>query len=109
MSRHFFDCELRCLVRVRLGYFHPGKSFFLVVERIGADPRQGYPTFLYASIDDQFDGGDDLDYYKERLEKLGLVIPDSMFQAVEQDAARGVHHRCAQHFADGRIVDPAVD
>ena len=105
MSRHFFDCELRCAVRVRLGYDRPLNEFFLQVERIGADPSQGHSPVLYASIDDPFNSGDDLDYYREKIEKLGLVVPESLFEAVEEDAARGVGNRCAQHFADGRIVE----
>lgn len=60
MSRHFFDCELRCTVRVRLGYDRPLNEFFLQVERIGADPGQGHSPFLYASIDDPFNTGDDV-------------------------------------------------
>jgi hypothetical protein len=105
MSRHFFECELRCTVRVRLGYDPPLNEFFLQVERVGAAPMQGHSPFLYASLDDHFDGGDDLDYYREKLEKLGLLVPESLFQAVEDDAARGVGNRYAQHFADGRIVE----
>lgn len=105
MSRHFFDCELRCTVRVRLGYDRPLSEFFLQVERIGAHPGQGYSPFLYASLNDPFNTGDDLDYYREKLEKLGVVAPESLFQAVEEDAARGVGNRCAQHFADGRVVE----
>jgi hypothetical protein len=107
MSRHFFDCEMRCAVRVRLGYDRPLNEYFLQVERIGADPGQGHSPFLYASIEDPFNSGDDLDYYREKLEKLGLSVPDGLFQAVEEDSARGVGNRCAQHFADGRIVEPA--
>lgn len=41
MSRHFFECELRCTVRVRLGYDQPVKEFFLQVERVGAEPCRG--------------------------------------------------------------------
>jgi hypothetical protein len=106
MSRHFFDCELHCTVRVRLGYDRPLNEFFLQVERIGADPGQGHSPFLYASIDDPFNSGDDLDYYQEKLEKLGLVVPASLFEAVVADAAGDVGNRCAQHFADGRVVEP---
>lgn len=105
MSRHFFDCELRCAVRVRLGYDRPLNEFFLQIERIGADPGQGHSPFLYASVDDPFNTGDDLDYYREKIEKFGLVVPESLFQAVEEDTARGVGNRYVQHFADGRIVE----
>ncbi|MDY6947768.1 MAG: hypothetical protein SXG53_18830 [Pseudomonadota bacterium] len=106
MSRHFFKCELRCEVLVRVGYNPTLDEFFLEVERVGANPEQGYSPFLYNSIDDPFNTGDDLDYYREKLEKLGLVVPETMFQSVEQDAERGVERRYAQHFADGRIIEP---
>lgn len=64
MSRHFFDCELRCPVRVRLGYDRPLDQFFLQVERLGACPDIGDSPFLYASIDDPNDRGVSLDYYR---------------------------------------------
>ena len=109
MSRHFFDCELRWSVRVTLGY-NPGREdFYLEVERMGGDHGHGHLRWVYSSIHDLFDGGADLDYYRERLVKLGLSIPDSMFEAVKEDAACGQADRCAQHFADGRIVEDAAD
>ena len=74
-----------------------------ICERIRADPGQGHSPFLYASPDDPFNTGDDLDYYQDKLEKLGLFVPESLFKAVEEDAARGIGNRYAQHFADGRI------
>ena len=105
MSRHFFDCELRCRVRVRLGYDRPLKEFFLQVERIGADPDRGNSSFLYASSEDPFDGRDDLDYYQDQLTRLGLIVPESMFKSVQDDAAGDIGNRCAEHFSDGRIVE----
>jgi hypothetical protein len=105
MSRHIFECQLQCAVRVRLGYDRPLNEFFLQVERIGARSDLGHALFLYASIHDPFNTGDDLDYYRHKLEQLGVVVPESLFRAVEEDAARGVGNRCAEHFADGRIVE----
>lgn len=103
MSRHFFECELPCEVRVVLAYEEAAQGYVLEVTRIGVPTGQGFASFLYASVDDPYHTGDDLDYCREKLEKLGLVVPESMYQAVEEDAARS--RRCAEHFADGRIVE----
>lgn len=71
MSRHFFKCELRCEVLVVLGYEEAAKGYVLEVTRVGANPGQGYSPFLYVSADDPYHTGDDLDYCRERLKKLG--------------------------------------
>lgn len=105
MTRHFFDTELHCQVRVRLGHVAMGE-FFLEVEWIAGNPDLGFSRFLYNSLDDPFNCSDDLDYYRDKLEQLGIVVPESLFQAVADDALRGTESRFAQHFADGRIVEP---
>lgn len=106
MSRHFFDCELRLMVRVRLGYDRPLNQFFLQVERLAGHADSDDSPFLYASIDDPDDSGTSLDYYRGKLEQLGLRVPDSMFDAVAQDAARNAGNRCVQHLPDGRMIEP---
>ena len=103
MSRHFFKCELRCEVRVELGYDDAAQGYVLEVRRVGANPGQGYSPFLYASVDDPNHTGDDLDYCREKIEKLGLVMPESMYRAVEEDAAHS--NRCVEHYSDGRTIE----
>lgn len=103
MSRHFYKCELRCEVRIELSYEDAEQGYMLEVRRVGANPGQGYSPFLYASVDDPNHTGDDLDYCREKLDKLGLVVPESLYRAVEEDAARS--QRYAAHFADGRIIE----
>jgi hypothetical protein len=102
MSRHFYKCELRCEVVVVLSCENPAQGYVLEVSRVGL-PGQGYSTFLYDSAQDPYHTGDNLDYCRETLEKLGLDVPESIFRAVEEDVARA--HRCAEHFADGRIIE----
>lgn len=82
MSRHFFECEMRCEVRVMLGH-EEANGYVLEVMRIGGDLGDGRSRFLYASKGDPCSTGDDLDYYREKLKKLGLDVPESMFEAVE--------------------------
>ena len=72
-------------------------------ETLGADLGQGYSPFLYTSAEDSHNTGDDLDYLREKLEKLGLVLPESMYRAVEEDATRS--NRYVEHFSDGRMVE----
>lgn len=103
MSRHIFKCELRCEVHVALGYDEAANGYFLEVIRLGADLGQGYSPFLYTSAEDSYNTGDDLDYLRGKLEKLGLVLPESMYRAVEEDATRS--NRYVEHFSDGRMVE----
>jgi hypothetical protein len=78
-------------------------GYVLEVKRIGADLGDGRSRVIYASNDDPENTGSDLDYYRKKLQKLGVVVPESMFEAVEEDAAHS--NRCAQHFGDGRIIE----
>lgn len=103
MRRHFFKCELRCEVRVELSYDEAAQGYDLKVTRVGANPGQGYFPFLYASVDDPYHTGDDLDYCRDKIEKLGLIVPESMYRAVGEDAARS--NRCAEYLADGRVIE----
>ncbi len=106
MSRHFFDCEMRCKVRVQLGYRSVSKEYFLEVERIGPDAGQG---FLYDSGDNSSSiPRSNLNSFRKELKRLGLVVPESMFRAVEKDAAR-LSTRHVQHFADGRTLEFKCD
>ena len=102
MSRHYFQCEMRCEVSVTLGH-DEAKGYFLEVKRIGAGPGHGFSLFLYSSTHDPYRSDDNLDYYREKLERLGLVVPESMFEAVKEDADHS--SRSAQHFPDGRILE----
>lgn len=103
MSRHIFKCELRCEVQVVLGFQESAQGYVLEVAWVGANRGKGYAPFIYASCDDPYHTGDDLDYCQEKLEKLGLTVPDSVYRAVEEDALHS--QRCAEHFADGRVVE----
>jgi hypothetical protein len=106
MSRHFYDCEVRCTVRVHLGYLSINEEYFLEVERIGpgADPE-----LLYASDNEVSKRQNTLDAFRKELKRLGLVVPESMFRAVEEDAARSASNRYVQHFADGRMIELTQD
>ena len=105
MSRHFFDCEIRCWVRVHLGYRSISQQCYLEVERIGPGADQ---ELLYASGDVP-KHRDNLDRFRKELKRLGLVVPESIFRAVEEDAARSVSTRYVQHFADGRMLELTKD
>jgi hypothetical protein len=79
-------------------------GYVLEVKRIGPDLGDGRSRVLYVSIEDvDTRAGHDLDYYRQKLQTLGLVVPESMFEEVQEDAAHS--NRCAQHFHDGRIIE----
>ena len=100
MSSHLFKCELHREVQVELGYEDADKAYVLKVKWTGTNLGKGYSPFLYTSLDDPCHNGDDLDYFREKLEKLGLVVPESMYNAAEEDAFYS--NRCVEHYSDGR-------
>ncbi len=42
-----------------------------------------------------------MDYFREKVRSFGLLVPESFFQAVEQDAAEQVGNYVVRHFSDG--------
>jgi hypothetical protein len=105
VSRHYFDCEhLGQPLRITLGYDPPLNEYFLQVQSLKCEQQD--PTFLYASVDDPKALVNDLEYFHEQLAALGLSAPESLFEAVELDAARRVGNKVVEHFGNGqtRIV-----
>jgi hypothetical protein len=109
MSRHYFDCEHEGqTVRVVLGYDRPLDEFFLQVYRTGFAAGDSFreqlcdeADFLYASMSDYDAPPDDLTYFRSQLKRLGINAPESLFKAVEADAARRTGNLVMVHFADG--------
>lgn len=101
MSRHYFDCRHGGRnIRVTLGYDRPTQEFFMQVQRRTA---KGVPTlnFLYTSLADPENQPKDLDYYRERLTALGVVVPVDLFEAVWEDACTHRGNAIIEHFENG--------
>ena len=103
MSRHYFDCELALKVRVIAGYNRPLREFFLQVAIL--DDRDGMePPMLYASIDDPYSSGC-LEYFRTKLEVLGLSLPATLFREIARDEMTNAGNRSVRHFADGSMEE----
>ena len=112
MSRHYFDTvQGDQAVCVTLGYDRPLDYFFLTVERTpGSKPGETRDAedeagFVYSNLEDpELSGGSsDLEYYRAKLEELGISVPESMFREAELDAINGVGNRVVRHRQDGTI------
>ena len=113
MSQHYILCERNGYrVRVTLGYDRRLDRYFLNVEQDGIDPDE--PPFpsgqilneqsvFYVSLYDLEAPYDDMNYFREKLRSFGIVVPESFFLAVEEDAIECVGNYVVEHFADGMM------
>jgi len=107
MTRRYFDGDYADRpIRVTLGYDRPLDEFFLQIiyrPKDEDEELEDYP-YVYVSLDDPDALTDDLEYFRAKLRELHIVVPESMFLAVNEDAADGVGNLIAEHFANGRIM-----
>lgn len=100
MSQHYFQTEhAGDRITVLLGWDRPLRHFFMVVER--TDPKPGQDDYLYVNLDGPNAFELDLDYFKTKLDELGIVVPVSMFEQVQLDERLQLGNRVVMHQADG--------
>ncbi len=112
MSQHYFNTQRNGHdVSITLGYDRPLDKYFLNVEQEGVDSDDAIDSggqilndqaVFYISLYDLNAPVDDMDYFREKLKSLGLIVPESLFLAVEEDAVEHVGNYVVRHFADGR-------
>jgi hypothetical protein len=135
MSQHFFQTMFEDHpVSVLMGWDRPLQGFFMTVQRIGGplvEPADASGETI-ACVDANSDGFDDEDeddfvysnhsdpglarswglsasltYFTNKLEELGLVVPEAMLKGVAQDGERNVGSRYVEYEADGSIKPDA--
>lgn len=102
MSQHYFDTTIKPLnlpVSVLAGYDYPTNQFFLVVERFD-DPESD--KYVYSNLNDRNrPDGQSWEYYLNKLDEIGIEIPDEMSSAVLSDAERKARNEVTIWSADG--------
>ncbi|HAF2412743.1 TPA: hypothetical protein G8N70_003072 [Salmonella enterica] len=112
MSRHCFDTSHKGFpITVVLGWDRPMQYFFLTIEKpeelIDDTMKFEDDRFLYSNLHEVDPFGHGLDYYREVLRYFQIIVPESMFIEVEDDAKRDVGNRVARHQPDGSFTEPA--
>lgn len=103
MSQHYFHTEhAGDRITVLLGWDRPLGHYFMVIER--PNPRPGQDDYLYVNLDEPDAFELDLDFFKAKLEQLGIKVPDSMFEQVHLDERMGVGNRVVTHQIDGTFL-----
>lgn len=92
-------------VTIALGFDRPLQGFFLSVELVEAE------GFVYSNLNDPkliYHGGlpDSLAPFIEKLDELGLSVPQIMIEQVELDGANNVGNRFVMYDQDGNIEPP---
>lgn len=108
MSQHYFHtAHAGDRITVLLGWDRPLGHFFMVIER--PDPQPGQDDYLYLNLDEPDAFALDLDFFKARLDELGIQVPDSMFEQVRLDEQMRVGNRVVTHHADGTFLSTPLD
>lgn len=83
MTQHLFDTVLQgAPVRVVLGFERMLQELFLTVAHLNA-PATGEQ--IYASFDDPDADRKSVEYFRRKLESLGIEVPEAMFLAMERE------------------------
>lgn len=97
MSQHIFKTNNAQgeLVTITMGYDRPLDYVFCTV--MGEDGE-----IIYSNLDDEDAGTEqqNVDYFRPILEKLGLQVPENMFQEVIADQRARVGNRVVTYLAD---------
>jgi hypothetical protein len=109
MSQHYFQTEHKGLpVTVQLGWDRPLQQFYMVIEHGQSAQRESGDeddSYLYSNLGDpQAIGCKDLDYFAEKLNDLGITVPDSMIREVWRDAGFNVGNRQVTYEKDGTFT-----
>jgi hypothetical protein len=94
MSQHIFRTVdgNGIAVTVTLGYDRPLDFVFCTVMDAQDEP-------IYTNLDDDDAGThqQDIDYYRPILTRLGIEVPEAMFDEVESDQTKVVGNRVVDH------------
>ena len=90
MSQHTFQTTLD--VQVTLGYDRPLDYVFCTITSPCGE-------ILYSNLSDEEAGTAcrDVEYFREKLAKFGISVPESMFAEVGNDQRNRVGHRTVEH------------
>jgi hypothetical protein len=88
MSQHIYQNDD---LQVRMGYDRPLDYVFCIVER--------GDEMLYSNLSDEKAGTEqqDIRYFKEVLDSLGITVPSKMFEEIEKDQSQRVGNRVVEY------------
>jgi hypothetical protein len=125
MSQHYFNTQQAGNpVKVLLGWDRPLGHYFMVIEKIAAavatesasaapqcededdDEDDDYDDgYLYSNLNERDPFGLSLDHFRGVLSELGILVPEQMFEQIEQDKAMRVGNRHVWYQPDGHFKE----
>lgn len=118
MSQHIFSTAVDGKpVSVMLGWDRPLQQYFMVVEWDVEFPQNDSEDclssnlfdkhYLYSNLFDKQAAGQDIEYFKEKLEALGVQVPGTMFTQACMDRRENAGNRICNYQVDGTFTDSA--
>jgi hypothetical protein len=107
MSQHYFSTEHNGeAITVLLGWDRPLGHFFMVIER--DDPKPGQDDYLYVNLDEPGAFELPLEFFREKLQQLGICVPGEMFEQVATDQVLAIGNRRVVYQASGCFESAAL-
>ncbi len=100
MSQHYFHTKTpdHEPITVLLGWDRPLGHFFMVIE---SRSESAEDECLYSNLNDpQALLKAPLSYFREKLDAMGIKVPESMFSETLRDQAENVGNRMVMHYPD---------
>jgi hypothetical protein len=107
MSQHYFSTEHNGeAITVLLGWDRPVGHFFMVIER--DDPQPGQDNYLYVNLDEPGAFELPLEFFRDKLQQLGIAVPAEMFEQVATHQVLAIGNRRVVYQASGRFESAAL-
>lgn len=108
MSQHIFNTTVNGKpITVMLGWDRPMQQYFMVAEWNVKSPQSDEDDYLYSNLLDEQAAGQDIEYFKAKLEALGVQVPSTMFTQARMDHWGNVGNRICNYQVDGTFTDNA--
>jgi hypothetical protein len=114
MSQHYFEATHDGhRVTITLGWDRPLHHYFMLVEKpcitTGSESdlhaENESEDIVYSNLNERNAFTNSLNYYKNKLDELGISVPTSMFEQVKSDQIFNVGNRCVCYEADGSFQE----
>ena len=94
---------------VLCGWDRPMQQYFLVIEYEElTDDISDEDAFIYTNLFDESAMQQELIYFQQKLDALGIKLPKSMMDQVREDRINNVGNRQCLHHADGTYTSDGI-
>lgn len=103
MSQHYFETTYNGQpITIQMGYDRPIQYYFMVIEITGGEDDE---SLIYSNLDQSNPHPQTLAPYIQKLEEMGVTVPEEMLAEIAEDGANNVGNKEVFHsLVDGQHI-----